>query len=267
MNGALGAALAMLRRDAAMFLTYRSRVVTTIFSALFSVVLFHFISRLIHARSVGSPDDYFASVVVGLSVLELLTSVVLLPGATARQELVALTFERLVMSPLGAVGSILALLAFPFVVALGTAVVTLGAAAIVFGMHLHWATVVLALPVAVLGALAFAPFGILAAAIGMQVRQAAAGTGFALSGISIVSGAYFPRSVLPDWLRWTFDVQPFTPAIELMRHVLLDSPMRDSVGVALLKMAASALILLPLALRGLRAMVDRARRRGTLLEY
>lgn len=267
MSGAAGAALAMLRRDAVIFLSYRMRVITTVFGALFSVVLFHFISRLVHAASVGSPDDYFASVVVGLAVLELLTSVVLLPGMTVRQELVAGTFERLVLSPLGAVGSILSLLAFPFTVAVGSAILTIGSAVLIFGVDLHWATVGLALPVALLGALAFAPFGILAVAIGMQARQAAVGAGFALSGISIVSGAYFPPSVLPAWLRWTFDVQPFSPAIELMRHVLLDAPMRDSVGVALAKMAASAFVLLPLALWVLRAMVTRARRRGTLLEY
>ena len=267
MSDFFSAARAMLRRDASIFLSYRARIVTTIFGSLFSVVLFHFISRLVHDREVGSPDRYFASVVVGIAVLEMLTSVVLLPGATLRQELVAGTFERLVLSPLGAVGSILSLLAFPFALAMTTAALTIGSGIVLFGLDLHWATAALALPAAVLGALAFAPFGILAVAIGMQARQAAAGAGFALSGISIVSGAYFPQSVLPGWLSWTFDVQPFTPAIDLLRHVLLDSPLRESLAGTLLKLFASALVLLPLTLLALRAMVDRARRRGTLLEY
>ena len=267
MSGTPAVVVAMLRRDAAIFLSYRTRVVTIVFGAVFSVVLFHFISRLVHAPSVGSPDAYFASVVVGLAVLELLTSVVLLPGVTIRQELVAGTFERLVLSPLGAAGSILSMLVFPFVVAAITAVVSIGCAVVVFGVRLHWATLALAPPVAVLGALAFAPFGILAVAIGLQARQAAVGTGFALSGISIVSGAYFPPSVLPSWLRWTFDVQPFSPAIELMRHVLLGTPMRDAGAVAVAKMSASVLLALPVSLLILQAMISRARRRGTLLEY
>jgi ABC-2 type transport system permease protein len=266
-SGALGAGVAMLRRDAAIFLSYRTRVMTTIFSALFSVVLFHYISRLVHAPSVGSPDRYFGFVVVGLAVLEVLTSVVVLPGTTLRQELVAGTFERLALSPLGPVGSILALLAFPFAFSLVSAAVTIGGAVVLFGLDLQWSTAALAVPLAVLGALAFAPFGVLAVAAGMQVRHAAAGTGFVLSGISIVSGAYFPPSVLPHWLRWTFDVQPFSPAIELMRHVLLGQHMRESTGLALAKMAGSAVVLLPIALAILSAAVTRARRRGTLLEY
>ena len=267
MRGALDAGWAMLRRDAAVFLSYRARIVTTAVSAVFSVVLFHFISRLVAAPEVGSSDRYFASVVVGLAVLEVLTSVVIMPGATLRQELVAGTFERLALSPLGAVGSIVSLLAFPLAFSALSASLTIGAAVALFGLDLHWATAPLALPLAVLGALAFVPFGLLVVAAGMQVRQAAVGAGFALSGIAIVSGAYFPPSVLPSWLRWTFDVQPFSPAIELMRRVLIDAPMRDPVGLALGKLALSAAVLLPLSLWVLRATVDRARRRGTLLEY
>lgn len=267
MRPAAGAMLAMARRDAAIFLSYRTRVVTTAFSAVFSVVLFHYISRLVHAPSVGTPDRYFGQVVVGLAVMEVLTSVVLLPGVTLRQELVAGTFERIALSPLGPGGSIAALLVFPFCFALASALLTLGAAVVLFGLSLHWSTVALSVPLAVLGALAFAPFGVLAVAAGMHVRQATAGTGFVLSGISIVSGAYFPASVLPHWMRWTFDVQPFTPAIQLLRHVLVDTPLPGSTAAALAKLAGSAVVLLPLSLLLLRAAIDRARRQGTLLEY
>lgn len=267
MRDATGAGLAMLRRDAAIFLSYRTRVITVLVSALFSVVLFHFISRLVHTAEVGSPDAYFASVVVGLVVLEVLTSVVVLPGTTLRQELVAGTFERLVLSPLGPVGAIFALLAFPFAFSLASAGVTLLAAIALFGLDLHWATAALALPLALLGALAFAPFGVLVVSAGMQAKQAAIGASFVVSGISIVSGAYFPPSVLPGWLRWTFDVQPFSAAIELMRHVLLDSPMRDAAWLSLAKLAGSVVVLLPASLWLLRRAVTRARRRGTLLEY
>ena len=267
MRARLDAAWATLRRDTAIFLSYRTRVVTTMFSALFSVVLFHFISRLVNAPSVGTPDEYFGFVVVGLAVLEVLTSVVVLPGTTVRQELVAGTFERLVLSPMGALGSVMALLLFPFVFSLVSAVVTIGAAALIFGLDLQWSTVWLGPPLLFLGALSFAPFGILAVALGMQAQQVVAGTGFVLAGISIVSGAYFPPSVLPDWLGWTYDVQPFSPSIELMRHVLIGQDMSQSVGVALLKLAGAAVVLLPLALWILGAALTRARRRGTLLEY
>jgi ABC-2 type transport system permease protein len=88
-----------------------------------------------------------------------------------------------------------------------------------------------------------------------------------LAGISIVSGAYFPPEVLPGWLSWTYDVQPFSPSIELTRHVLIGQDMSQPVGLALAKLAGSAVVLLPLALWVLAAALSRARRRGTLLEY
>src|SRR3954454_15598332 len=130
--------LAMVRRDAAIFLSYRTRLLTIGFSSVFSLVLFHFISQLVRAPSLGGPDEYFAFVVVGLVIMQMLTSVIVLTGATLRQALAAGTFDRLATSPAGAAGSMLSLIAFPHVVAVVEVAYTVFTAFVFFGPAVQW---------------------------------------------------------------------------------------------------------------------------------
>lgn len=263
----LAAALELVRRDAAIFLSYRLSFVTPLFGALFSVTLFHFISRLVHARAVGSSDDYFAYVVVGLVILGMLTSSLVMPPSTVRQELVAGTFERLVLSPFGAVGSIVSMMGFPMFRAVVVGLVTLLFADAAFGLSLRWPEALLAIPAGVLAALAFAPFGLAASAGVVLFKRAETIAAVVLAGVSLVAGVYFPISLLPDWIRWAAHIQPFTPAIEIMRHLLVGTPLTAPAGVDLLKLVGFSAVLLPLAAALVNGAVRMGRRRGTLIEY
>lgn len=263
----LGAAIAVCKRDFILYASYRMRFVTTFFTAAVSITLFFYISRLVRSSRIGSPDKYFAFVVVGIVILGVLTSTLSTPVMTLRQELVAGTFERMVLSPFGAVRCILSLMIFPLAVALTTGVVSITYAALVFDLSLHWSTAAAAIPVALLGAVAFAPFGLLMTAAVVLVKQTNAGAVFVVTGFTLVAGVYFPVSLLPEWIRWASDVQPFTPAVDLLRHLLVDTPLRESIGLSLLKLVAFPAVLLPLSLWALDAAVRRARRQGTVIEY
>lgn len=261
------AGLELIRRDFAIFVSYRLSFVTPLFGAFFSVTLFHFISRLVHARSVGSSDAYFAYVVVGLVILGVLTSALAQPPNTVRQELVAGTFERLVLSPFGAAGSIVSMMGFPLLRAVIIGVVTLVFADAAFGLPLRFPEAVLAIPVGALAALAFAPFGVAASAGVVLFKRAEVVAAVVIAGVSLVAGVYFPVSLLPAWISWAAHVQPFTPAIELMRHLLVGTRLTTPAGIDLLKLAGFAAVLLPLATLTLNAALRIGRRRGTLIEY
>jgi hypothetical protein len=62
-------------------------------------------------------------------------------------------------------------------------------------------------------------------------------------------------------------VQPATPALALLRHVLTGASVGAPIGVELVKLVAFAAVGLPLAAAILRGACEHARRRGTLLEY
>lgn len=261
------AAGAIFKRDLLIFLSYRFRVITQVGSTVFSLVMFYYVSRLVHFGTFRTSNQYFAYVVVGIAILGVLLSGFATAAGTMRQELVAGTFERLVVSPAGATGCLVSTMIFPFIQGIVTASVTLMMGALVFGMPLNVTNVPAALGVALLGALAFAPFGVIVAAAVAVVKEAASVTNYIIAVLSILAGFYFPVTLLPSWIRWTANVQPFTPAVDLMRHLLINTPTRQPVAIELLKLGGFAAVLIPISIYLLAGGLRVAQRRGTIIEY
>ena len=258
---------AIAKRDALSLLSYRFRIYTQLTGSLVSVILFYYVSRLISHSRLGSANDYFAYVVVGLVILTALASTMTTMPARLHQELVAGTFERLLVSPFGATASMAGMTIFPFVMSLVQGTVTLAFAAIVFHMPVHWSTAPLALPVALLGTLSFVPFAMLLVAGALVVKQAGIGASFVMTGISLVAGFFFPPELLPAWIRWVSQVQPFTPALQLLRHLLVGTHMTESVTLSLVKIGGCAGVLLPLSIWIVWRALLFSQRRGTVTEY
>jgi ABC-2 type transport system permease protein len=243
------------------------RFFSQILTVFFSLTLFYYISRLVSVQSFGSQDAYFAFVVAGLVIFRVLMGCFNVATAGVRQQLVAGTFERTLVSPFGPLAGIASLLVFPFVLAYLLGAATLILAATIFGLQLEWGTLPLTLPLGVLAYLSFAPFAMLLAAAALTFKQTTAGAGFMLTGISLVAGFYFPIALLPDWIQWVGDVQPFTPAVELLRNVVIGSPLTDSALVEIAKLVGFAAVLLPLSFLVLRFAIQMGRRRATIIEY
>jgi ABC-2 type transport system permease protein len=263
----LSAAGAIFKRDLLMFTSYRTRLLSTLLSTGVSLTLFYYVSRLVSSRAIGSADDYFAFVVVGLIIFGVLTSTLSTPVATIRAELQAGTFERMVLSPFGAVRSIASLLLFPVAMAMTIGLLSLAFAAIAFGLDLRWDTAALAAPVAALGALAFAPFGLAMCSGVVLFKQTNAGATVIITGVTLLAGLYFPVSLLPNWIQWASEVQPFTPAVGLLRNLLVGTPLPHPALVELAKLVGFSAVTLPLSLLLLRGAVRRSRRQGTIIEY
>jgi ABC-2 type transport system permease protein len=265
MRPAVAAAGAIFRRDLHIYLSYRTQALTQFFSVLFSLALFYYISRLLRIATFESSDAYFAYVVVGLVILSVTQSTLVLSQAL-RAELVAGTFERILLSPFGPVPGALAMVVFPMCLALFTGFWTLAVAALIFGLHLHWATVALAVPVGLTAALSFSAIAMIVASVVVVFKQAP-GTAMIISLIALVSGFYFPIELLPPWIRWVSEVQPFTPAVELMRHFLVGLPTRDPVWVGVVKLVGFVAVLMPLSTWLLALGIRVGQRRGSIIEY
>ena len=134
-----------MRRDLHVYLSYRTRLVSQVLTALFSLTLFYYVSRLVHVSGFGSPQSYFGFVVVGIALMSVLYSCFSIPELV-RQELVAGTFDRLLLSPFGAIRSVVAMTLFPLLYSFVIAAITLGLGCALFGLQLHWSTVPLSVP-------------------------------------------------------------------------------------------------------------------------
>ena len=263
----LDAAHAVVKRDVLVFRTYRLRFPMQVLRSVVVVALFYYISRLVTVAPFYSPDAYFAFAVVGLVIMQLMLATLnALPGRV-RHEVVAGTFERFVVSPFGATAAVVSLSVFPLALALVNGALTLAFAAAVFGMPLRWATLPLSLPIAVVGCLSFVSLALLATAGVVLFKESQAGIGALTTAISFVGGFVFPVALLPAWIQWTSDVQPFTPTLELLRNVLVGTPLEDSVWLALLKIALATALLVPLSTWALAASIRKSQQRGTITEY
>ena len=123
---------------------------------------------------------------------------------------------------------------------------------LVFGVDVHWSTFPASVPLAALAILAFAPFGILLQASVIIGKKAPPGTGYMVLGISLIAGVYFPVSLLPDWIEWTSQVQPFTPAVDLLRWAIAGQALSGSGWLAVTKLVGFALVALPLSMASVR---------------
>lgn len=257
----------VVRRDAQLFWSYRLRAVSRVLGVFFSLTMFYYVSRLVNVSAFPTPDAYFAFAAVGLLVLTVLTASLTALPFNVRQELVAGTFERFAVSPTGPTAGIASMLVFPMTFAVAVASVQLVLASLVFGLDIEWSTAPLAVPVALLGALSFAPFALLMAAAVMVVKQVSGGVGFITTGFAFVGGFFFPVALLPDWLEWFSEVQPFTPALDLLRHLLVGTELAEPALESVLRIGLNAILLGPLSVYVLHRAVGVARARGTLTEY
>lgn len=267
MSGYGSAAAAVFLRDFRLWKSYRARWITTVFTALAGTTLFYYISRLVNSEAVGSADEYFGFVVVGTVILEVLTSTLSAPVATLRSELLTGNFERMVVSPFGPIAAISAMMMFPIVLGLAVGVITVGFATLAFGLAIQFPGLLLTIPVALLGTLAFAPFGVAIGTLTLTFKGTNAGAALIITVLSIVGGLYFPTSLLPDWIQWARDVQPFTPAADLLRNTLVGTPLPVPALDLVLRLAGFAILAGPIALAVLATAIRYARRNGTITEY
>jgi ABC-2 type transport system permease protein len=258
--------LAVMRRDLSVYLSYRTRIVSQLLTSVFSLTLFYYVSRLVHVSGFKSPGSYFGFVVVGISMVSVMYSCFSIPDLV-RQELVAGTFDRLLLSPFGAVRSVMAMTLFPLLFSFILSGLTLGLGCVLFGLRLHWSTVPLAVPAMALALLAFLPFGLMFAALTVVIKQGNVGTSWLIALLSIIGGLYFPISLLPHWVQTAAKLQPFTAATTVLRHLLVNSAVQESVSIQLLKLGAFAAVLVPLSIFALSGAIRVGQRRGTIIEY
>lgn len=262
----LDAMAAIVRRDAILFLSYRAQFVSQVLTPLFTLTVFYYISQILTSNTIDSPGGYFGFVVIGLVIVQILTISIGIMPVTVRQELVSGTIERSLVSAHGPVNGILGSMLFPLINALLSGTLMLVLAAVIFGLPLA-TTAGLAVPVALLGTLAFMPFAVMLVAMVMAFKQVSNASGFLVTAIAIVGGLYFPIALLPGWIQWASDVQPFTPATDLLRHLLVGTPLVHPFAIELLKLIAFAAVLLPFAFYLLRKAIRYGQRTGTIAEY
>lgn len=255
------------RKDFMVAWSYRGTFIVTALGAFYQLLIFRFVSRLIGGgRLIGSPDEYFRYVVVGIILTGVLRAATSSAAANARRDQVEGTLEVLAAQPMPV--SLLALgwSAWPVCEALVDAVLTL-LIAIPLGftqVSVQWLPLIVCL---LLSVAVFLAAGFIAAALVVATQQGGQLPALIVAGVTLLSGAFFPLSVFPAWLRTIADLSPLTYALRALRASILSGSDTASMLHDLLIVAGSGAILLPLSVLCLSRALDRARTKGRLATF
>ena len=95
--------------------------------------------------------------------------------------------------------------------------------AVFFGLHFADANFAAALLLLAVASVSFAGLGILTAVLPLISPEKGAQLGFIAQGLLlVVSGVYYPVSIMPQWMQWLSTVSPATYALRGIRGAILN---------------------------------------------
>lgn len=271
MTAVMGRLSAFARRDLLTSWSYRAAFVSDVLGLAFQIIMFYFLGQLVDPATLpqygGRPTTYLEFAAVGI-VLGAFMALGMSKTSTAlRQEQLAGTLESLLMTPVR-----------PWVIQLGLASydllyvplrtgLFLGVLALVLDVSFNWSGI----PAALVLLLVFIPFvwglGMIGAAAILTFKRGGGLVGIVATAISITSGAYFPLTLFPDWLRRIAEANPVGLAFEGTRQALLGGARLGDVIVDAGIIALWAVGALTIGHLAGTLALDRERNRGTLSVY
>jgi ABC-2 type transport system permease protein len=175
------------------------------------------------------------------------------------------TIEYTFMAPLSRAVHLLGMGAFAVLYGVLRTALLFAVVALFFGLSFPEADFVAALVLLAVASISFVGIGMVTAVLPLISPEKGAQLGFIAQGmLLVVSGVYYPVSVMPDWMEWLAKLSPATYALEGIRRAVIEG---DSVGELdgqLWPLAVLGVIAIPLGLVIFRAGERYAKRHGKL---
>ena len=133
------------------------------------------------------------------------------------------TIEYTFMAPLSRPVHLLGMGLFAIGYGVVRAVLLFGVVAAFFSLHLPDANYVAAVVLLMIASISFIGIGMMTAVLPLISPEKGTQLGFVAQGILlVVSGVYYPVSVLPEWMQWLAKISPATYALDGIRAAILD---------------------------------------------
>jgi ABC-2 type transport system permease protein len=134
-----------------------------------------------------------------------------------------------------------------------------------FNLHLESANFASALVLLAIASVSFVGVGMVTAVLPLISPERGAQFGFVAQGLLlVVSGVYYPVSVLPQWMQWISTISPATYALRGIRAAILDGAGLDALWGDIWPLLVLAVVTIPLGLATFRAGERYAKKNGKL---
>ena len=175
------------------------------------------------------------------------------------------TIEYTMMAPISRLTHMLGVSLFSIVYALLRTVLLLIALFLFFDVDLSQANAGGALAIILVGSLSFVGVGIMAAVLPLLFTERGEEMTFIISSLLLlVSGVYYPVSVLPGWMQAAANISPATYVLEGMRATILDGTSTSHLGQYLIPMSVIGALTIPLGMFVFTSVERYAKRTGRL---
>jgi ABC-2 type transport system permease protein len=258
---------ALLRRDTLILASYRVALVLDVFLGVMDVIVYHFISETFEGAttaSLGNAPSYFAFALVGIVVTVVIQAAAVGIATKIREEQLTGTLEALIAQPVRVPELAFGMCGLPILFSTVRVAIYLVFGALAFGLDLSHTSWIGFAAMLIATSVAMSAIGIGTAAVVLVIKRGNAIAGFAIFAMSLVGGAFFPVSVLPDWLEAIGKVVPPRFAFDGFRDALYEGSGWESDALVLL---AFTVVTLPTAVWLFGRALDHTRRSGTLAQY
>jgi ABC-2 type transport system permease protein len=137
--------------------------------------------------------------------------------------------------------------------------------ALFFGLHFQQADFATALILLAIASVSFVGLGMITAVLPLISPEKGAQLGFIAQGLLlVVSGVYYPVSILPQWMQWIATISPATYALRGIRSGVLDGAGLGATMNDIWPLLVLGAVSIPLGLIVFRAGERYAKRHGKL---
>lgn len=263
-------AIAFLRRDWRMQLSYRFAFVLQFFSVFFSVFVFYFLSLMVgdsaapYLASYGG--NYFAFVLIGLAFSGYFGVGLRSFANNLRDAQTTGTLEAMLLTPTRLSTIILSSGIYDYGYVTVQVIVYLALGALIFGVELN-GNIPAAVLILLLTIISMTSMGIIAASFIMVLKRGDPVTWVFNTTSLLLGGVYYPVEILPNWLQMLSRLLPITYALEAMRQALLNNASMQELWPDIAALIVFCVLLVPLSLLSFRVAVHRAKIDGSLAHY
>ena len=175
------------------------------------------------------------------------------------------TIEYTFMAPLARVVHLGGMALFAVLYGVLRTALLFAVVALFFGLHLHAADFGSALVLLAVASVSFAGIGMITAVLPLISPEKGASLGFIAQGLLlVVSGVYYPVSVMPQWMQWISKISPATYALHGIRSAVLDGTGLGGSWGDIWPLLILGAVSIPLGLAVFRAGERYAKRHGKL---
>jgi ABC-2 type transport system permease protein len=175
------------------------------------------------------------------------------------------TIEYTFMAPLSRPVHLFGMGLFAIVYGIARAILLFGVVALFFDLDLSNADFVAAIAVLLVASFSFIGIGMMTAVLPLISPEKGTQLGFIAQGLLlVVSGVYYPVTVLPEWMQWLAKISPATYALDGMRDAIVRGDGVGSMGDELWPLVIIGIVSIPLGLEVFRRGERYAKRHGKL---